>query len=262
LAVSDDLVKWEPLGAILPRGENGAWDQCQAAGGPALCDTTWGGGSSLERFGGSYWMSYLGGALPGYETPPLSTSLAHTHHPDKPEAWSRIGKPTLTPGDADARPFERRTIYKTQIVRDPASRLGCPFVMFYNASDEACVERIGMAVSDDMLNWRRFGDAPVIDNGSGISGDPQLVRIGDLWVMFYFGAFWRPNAFDTFACSSDLVNWTKWDGPDLVAPSEPWDREFAHKPWVLEHDGIVYHFYCAVGDQGRTIALATSEPVA
>ena len=119
-----------------------------------------------------------------------------------------------------------------------------------------------MAVSDDMLHWRRYGDEPVIANAGAsrwaISGDPQIVRLGDLWVMFYFGAFWKPNAFDTFACSRDLVHWTKWEGPDLIAPSEPWDKQFAHKPWLLKHDGVVYHFYCAVGTEGRAIALATS----
>ena len=42
-------------------------------------------------------------------------------------------------------------------------------------------------------------------------------------------------------------------------PSEPWDKTYAHKPWVIKHNGVVYHFYCAVGDQGRVIALATSK---
>jgi len=27
---------------------------------------------------------------------------------------------------------------------------------------------------------------------------------------------------------------------------------------MIKHDGVVYHFYCATGDQGRVIALATS----
>jgi hypothetical protein len=36
---------------------------------------------------------------------------------------------------------------------------------------------------------------------------------------------------------------------------------YAHKPWLLKHDGVVYHFYCAVGNQGRVIALATSRPM-
>ena len=66
------------------------------------------------------------------------------------------------------------------------------------------------------------------------------------------------GAFDTFAVSRDLVHWTKWSGPDLIAPSEPWDREYAHKPWLVRHEDTVYHFYCAVGTEGRVIALATS----
>lgn len=31
------------------------------------------------------------------------------------------------------------------------------------------------------------------------------------------------------------------------------------KPWVIYYKGIVYHFYCAVGNEGRVIALATSK---
>jgi predicted GH43/DUF377 family glycosyl hydrolase len=115
-----------------------------------------------------------------------------------------------------------------------------------------------MATSHDMVHWQHYGKVPVIDNGKGISGDPQIVRIGDLWVMFYFGAGWQPGAFDTFAVSRDLVHWTKWTGPNLLQPSEPWDKTFAHKPWLLKHDGVVYHFYCAVAGDDRTIALATS----
>ena len=85
------------------------------------------------------------------------------------------------------------------------------------------------------------------------------MKIGDVWVMFYFGAGWKPRAFDTFACSYDLAHWTKWDGQNLVEPSEAFDQTYAHKPWVLKWNGVVYHFYCAVGSAGRVIALATSK---
>ena len=43
--------------------------------------------------------------------------------------------------------------------------------------------------------------------------------------------------------------------------SESYDKTHAHKPWVIKHNGVVYHFYCAVGDRGRGIALATSKPL-
>ena len=31
------------------------------------------------------------------------------------------------------------------------------------------------------------------------------------------------------------------------------------KPWVIKWNDVVYHFYNAVGNQGRVIALATSK---
>jgi predicted GH43/DUF377 family glycosyl hydrolase len=206
-------------------------------------------------------MSYIGGAKQGYETDPLSVGIAWTKTPDRPVPWTRVAEnPILGPDQPEARSFEKATLYKSNILWDKDESLGFPFVMFYNAKQQGkAVERIGMAVSKDMVHWTRFGQEPVIDNHKGISGDPQVARLGDLWVMFYFGAGWKRGAFDTFACSRDLVHWTKWDGVDLIAPSESWDKTFAHKPCVLKHDGTVYHFYCAVGTEGRAIALATSK---
>lgn len=259
LAESDDLLNWRILGAILPFREEG-WDRWQADGSIALVDPTWGGGSEIGTHDGKYWMSYFGGDKQGYETDPLSIGMAWTTEPAMAEPWNRLAEnPVLSPSDEGARPFERATLYKSHIFHDEARTLGEPFVMFYNAKQQGdWIERIGMAVSDDMRNWTRYGEGPVIDNREGISGDPQIIRMDDLWVMVYFGAGWKPRAFDTFAVSRDLTHWTKWDGPHLVAPSEPFDETFAHKPWLVKHDGVVYHFYCAVGDQGRTIALATS----
>lgn len=44
----------------------------------------------------------------------------------------------------------------------------------------------------------------------------------------------------------------------LISPSEEYDKVYAHKPWVIKWNGTVYHFYNAVGNEGRVIALATS----
>ncbi len=259
LAESEDLLRWRPLGTIL-RFRDGTWDAKQAAGYIALQDCTWGGTYNPDTYDGKYWLSYLGGALAGYETDPLSIGMAWAGDPTRPVEWNRLDEPVLSPKQADVRPFERITLYKSNIIHDKAQSLGYPFVMFYNGKQPKR-ECIGMAVSKDMQHWLRFGADPIIDNGDGISGDPQVVRMGELWVMHYFGAFWKPKAFDTFACSYDLAHWTKWDGPHLIEPSEPWDETYAHKPWVIKHEDTVYHFYCAVGNRGRVIALATSRPI-
>lgn len=259
LAVSPDLLRWRVAGAILPFAEDG-WDKWQADGSIALVDPRWGGTYELSTHDGRYWMSYFGGSKRGYETDPLSIGMASTVDPSAVDSWSRSERnPVMRPSDDAARPFEQATLYKSHVFLDESRTLGKRYVMFYNGKQRGeWVERIGIAVSDNLLDWQRYGDGPVIDNGRGISGDPQIIRMDDLWVMPYFGAGWKARAFDTFAVSRDLRHWRKWDGPHLMEPSEPFDETFAHKPWILKHDGVVYHFYCAVGEGVRTIALATS----
>jgi len=264
LAQSDDLLHWQKLGPILSFPGAGQWDARQADGGIALCDYHWNGTHELEPYEQKYWLSYIGGAKKGYETDPLSIGVAWTRNPVRAREWNRVSdNPVLSPQQADARPFETQSLYKSQIIHDEKRTLGWPFVMFYNAKCKNGFEQIGMAVSSDMVTWLRYGPNSVIVNGeaekNGISGDPQIVKMGEVLVMFYYGAGWQPKAFDTFAASCDLVHWTKWEGPHLVDPSEPYDQTYAHKPWVVKWNGVVYHFYCAVGEQGRGIAVATSK---
>ncbi len=263
LAESENLLDWHPLGKILSFRDSG-WDRWQADGSIALVDTKWGGSDQPKRYQGKYWMSYLGGALQGYETDPLSIGIASSPKPWEAAEWTRLPQnPVLSAQQADVRDFEKLTLYRSNVIFDAAKSLGFPFVMYYNGKYKNGYERIGMAVSNDMQNWQRYGAEPVVANGEdkmrGISGDPQIVRMGDLWVMFYFGAGWKPKAFDTFAASYDLVHWTKWEGANLMEPSEPWDETYAHKPWLVSYNGVVYHFYCAVGKEGRAIAVATSK---
>ena len=266
LAESDDLLHWKPLGTLLDRGPKEAWDHANAGGYIALFDTKWGGTNTVGTYRNLYWLSYLGGRTFGYEGMPLSVGLASSPDPVSLSGWKKEPAPVLSPGDADARPGETATLYKSFVFHDDNRTLGAPFVMFYNAKPTGGSEQIFVAVSDNMLQWRRYGSGPVLENlpppnarRSVISGDAQIVRMGDVWVMFYFGAFWKPGAFNTFAVSRDLVHWTKWDGPDLVSRSEPYDARYAHKTWIIQHEGVVYHFYCAVDNNDhRTIALATS----
>lgn len=261
LAESKDLLNWTSKGRIMSFTKN-TWDANQKAGYMALVDIRWGGGYKAKRYQGKYWMSYLGGATEGYEAGTLGVGMATSPEVNRVSEWSRFEKPILLPGDADARWFEKKTIYKSSVIFDKKKRTGYPFVMYYNAKgDTADYESIGMAVSDDMKTWKRTGADPVITRGKGICGDAQIVKIGNIYVMFYFGAFWKPGAFERFACSYNLVHWTDWEGADLIASSEDYDQTYAHKPWVIKWKGNVYHFYNAVGTNGRVIALATSSPI-
>lgn len=266
LAQSDDLLHWETQGRLMSFSDSSTWDAEQKAGYIALQDTQWGGSYAWQPYQNKHWMTYLGGNTQGYERGLLSIGLAWTEQNSATaHEWERLSRPILMATDEEARWFENSTLYKSSVIWDQSETIGYPFVMYYNARGDSLrpergAEWIGMAVSEDMVHWKRFGENPVINHHTGISGDAYLQKMGDLWVMFYFGAFWKDGAFDRFACSYDLVHWTDWEGADLIAPSEPYDEVFAHKPYVIKHKGVVYHFYCAVDENdNRGIAVATSQ---
>jgi predicted GH43/DUF377 family glycosyl hydrolase len=274
LAKSKDLLQWKTLGKLLNFGDTTnadamEWDANQKAGYIALQDFNWDGSYQLQKFNKKYWMSYIGGKEKGYETGKLSIGIANTDNDiTRPHAWKTYD-PILSMTDIDVRWWENKKLFKSTIIWDKEKKTGHPFVMYYNANGDTSnntprwrwFERIGMAVSDDMINWQRFQKDPVVHHKLGITGDAVIQKIADVWVMFYFGAFWegRKDAFNRFACSYDLVNWTDWNGDDLIKSSEPYDAKFAHKPFVVKWKGVVYHFYCAVDAKDhRGIAVATS----
>jgi predicted GH43/DUF377 family glycosyl hydrolase len=269
LATSDDLLHWQSLGRMLSYPQGDVWDKNQRAGYISLIDMQWGGSYKAQVFNDKHWMSYFGGNATGYEMGMLKEGIAYTDGDiTKAHEWKPLNKPVLTPTDPDAGWWESLTQYKSSVIWDKTKKLGHPFVMYYNAggvnpTNKVKAERISIALSDDMVHWKRYQGNPIVNHEEGITGDAVIQQMGDVYVMFYFSAF-RKNrpykAFNTFACSYDLVHWTDWNGADLVIPGEKYDNLFAHKSYVVKWNGVVYHFYCAVNDDNqRGIAVAVSK---
>ncbi|MBM6991689.1 MAG: beta-galactosidase [Prevotella sp.] len=281
LAESNDLLHWTTLGRLLSYRDSG-WDMNQRGGFPALIDWTWGGSYAMQPYKGQHWMTYIGGHGTGYEAvrEPLNIGLAWTKGDiTRAHEWSTATKPLLSIADRDAEWWEKLVQYKSTIYLDRHRQLGKRFVMFYNAgginpANQMKAERIGIATSNDLRHWTRYAGNPVYFHEAPgiITGDAQIVRMErpdlgkePLYVMFYFSAYnptRRYDAFNTFSVSRDLIHWQDWTGPDLIYPTKPYDNLFAHKSCVVKHEGIVYHFYCAVNRDGqRGIAVATSTPM-
>lgn len=264
LAKSQDLVNWEPVGLILKRNENNHWDSKQCAGYVAFPDIRFGETNEIRKINDKYYISYLAGNSDGYEPDPLYMGLAYTPDPTDCDQVKRLDDPILKPDDIDSREYEVRTLYKSYMFEDIDNLTGNKYVNAYNAKDTTNRERIYLAVSNDAENWKRYGDTPIIDDikdnsDSQISGDPQIVKIDDIYVMFYFRKVNGIPAYNTFACSYDLVKWTKWTGEPLIKAEYDWENVHAHKSWVVKYKNRVYHFYCAVNsNRERFIALATS----
>jgi predicted GH43/DUF377 family glycosyl hydrolase len=272
LAQSADLLHWSTKGRLMSFSKDTTlWDANQRAGYIALQDMQWGGSYQWQPYNKKYWMSYFGGNATGYEAGLLSIGMAYTtKDPSKPHEFQRLSQPILSSKDADVRWWENKKQFKSSVIWDKKKLTGYPFVMYYNANGDTAIdnkktrwfERIGMAVSNDMIHWKRFQAEPVMHHPAGITGDAVIQQIGNLYVMFYFGAFWedRKGAFNRFAVSYDLVHWTDWKGDNLIESSVPYDERFAHKSFVVKHNGVVYHFYCGVNNKDqRGIAVATSK---
>lgn len=77
----------------------------------ALVNHEQGEDASLGQYAGKYWLSYIGGALKGYETDPLSTGVAWTATAAEERKWTRVAQnPVLGPKEADVGEFERKTL--------------------------------------------------------------------------------------------------------------------------------------------------------
>ena len=264
IAESYDLLHWKVLGEILE--EHNGWDNAQSGGYAQLQDNSFGGSNELFTVGGEYLFAYIGGNFLGYETDPLSMGIATASDFLNFDDYKKYPKPILSGSDADARKGETLTIYKADIFYDSKKTLGYSYVNAYNAKDSTQRESIFLAVSNDCIDWKRYGDKAIIPvtecaDSVRINGDPQIIMMDGYYVMLYFVYDEAVGAYNTFAVSSDLVHWTKWDGEPLIRSEYDWESKYAHKQWVIKENGVVYHYYCAVNDKERFIALATSHPI-
>ncbi len=266
LLCSHNLLDWNDVGYILT--EHNGWDSAQTGGYAQLIDNEFGGSNEIRAVDGKYLFAYLGGSRTGYETDPLWMGLATCTNIKDLSSYHKQKEPIFTTLDADCRTEESATLYKADMFVDEKQTLGHKYVCAYNAKRADGRESIFLAVSDDGFVWSRYLDRAIISVGEcepsiRINGDPQIIVMDDLYVMLYFIYDGASNkAWNTFAVSDDLVHWTKWGGAPLVQSEYDWENVYAHKQWVLSHQGTVYHFYCAVNNRNeRFVALATSQEI-
>ena len=83
--------------------------------------------------------------------------------------------------------------------------------------------------------------------------------------MYYYGLDRHGKARELLALGRDPFHFTK--APEIMigpGPQGSVDETYAHKPCVICHDGVLYHFYCAVAgkwpNEVRGISAARSKP--
>ncbi len=246
LARSDDLFHWEHEALLFKRHDRNGWDSAGVAATWIIKEDELGEPPLLRKIDGKYWMAYHSYPDAGYEAGPAEIGIAWSTD-DELRVWHRLEKPVLSWRDADD--WEYGGLYKACIVEEDGL-----FYLFYNAKNPGVwpwKEQIGVAVSNDLQNWKRLPENPVVRVNEGswdsrFAADPFVVKDRGRWVMFYYG-YDGVHAQEGLAFSDDLRTWMKAPSPVIrFGSTGELDALHAHKPSVLSWEGKLHHFYCAV----------------
>ncbi len=268
LAVSRDLVRWRKLGCIVPRDPASPVARHSVALNWILREASFDSPGELKKVRGRYVGVYQVYPGAGYEVGPGRIGLCWS---DDFRRWE-LGEICLRPEDgAD---WERGGLYKPCLIEVSGT-----YYLFYNAKTQNLPksegggwrEQTGVATSTDLKTWKRYEGNPILRNGGPgspderFASDPCVVLDGKRWLLFYFGLDKKGKARDLLATGDGPFQMTKSDRILIdVGPPGTVDSTYAHKPSVVMHRGILYHFYCAVSgrhpNEVRGISVARSRP--
>lgn len=245
LAVSTDLVNWSKHGMIIDRGGPGTPTRHNVALTSILRENDLFSPAELRKIDGRYVGTYHAYPNAGYEAGPAAIGLCYSRNLLD---WE-VEDPILYPDPSC--PWEAGGLYKSWLMEHDGT-----IYLFYNAKnrdEQPWFEQTGLATSSDFRTWHRFPGNPVLPLGlpgefdDTYASDPCVLRAGEAWVMFYFGYSSDRHARDGYATSNDLFSWRK-SGEILIDVGAPGtiDDKYAHKPSMVFHDGVLYHFYDAV----------------
>lgn len=133
--------------------------------------------------------------------------------------------PVFSPGYNDA--WDNEDVGNPCVVKE-----GLTYKMWYWGDNVLTgIDQVGLAVSNDGINWQRAGSGPVIapdqdiswQDGEGI-GTPQVLRVNSGYVMAYHAADQSGTIRIGLATSSDGLEWKKEHNPILdIGSDNSWE---------------------------------------
>ena len=263
LASSPDLVRWTNEGCIVKRDPFSPILKYNVAMNWILRENGLYSPGEVQKVDGQFLGAYHAYPDQGLEQGAAVIGLCRSKDLRN---WT-IDPPSLKPQEGAE--WERGGLYKPCILRYQDT-----FYLFYNAknqTDPPWHEQTGVAMSKDLRRWTRYPGNPVIRNGAlgspdeKFASDPCVLQDGKQWILFYFGLDSRGVARDLAATSPDLLHATKCNRVLIdVGPKGSIDSAYAHKPSLIQYQGDLYHFYCAVSHESepevRGISVARSRP--
>ncbi|KAL7547710.1 hypothetical protein ACHAWF_010986 [Thalassiosira exigua] len=198
LAESHNLLEWTNIRLAMGYGEEGSFDHGGVVlGAYLLNDYEIKAKRTLKQVDGKYISLYGAYAKKGsYEPDPGSQGLASS---EDGLVWKREYEECMLSihGPGIVKEWEKDSIYQPWVVEN-----GGLYYNYYNAKQlPQWIEQIGLATSDDLRNFERFKDNPILRVSKRINSalndgfDTQFASDAKVfydseeshWVMFYFG---------------------------------------------------------------------------
>jgi len=289
LATSTDLLHWKRVALVAPRDSASKFTKYNIALSSILRNKQLRSNGEAIKINGRYLGAWNAYPSAGYEEGAAVIGLAWS---DNLLHWE-LTDPILYP--QDGAPWEHGGLYRPDLMLDRGT-----YYLYYNAKTDTLPksvgggwhEQTGVATSRDLKTWTGYAGNPVLRNGprgsatypasnlihatqpptpdardSRFASNPFVVQNGADFAMFYFGfRYQQPGrACEMLALGADPYTFVKV--PEILidtgAPGSI-DETYAHKPSVITHEGMLYHFYCAVSgkwpNETRGIAVARSRP--
>jgi predicted GH43/DUF377 family glycosyl hydrolase len=219
---------------------------------------------------GAFYMTYVGYDGKGYQTG-LATS-------DDLVNWRRVG---LIGKRDPADPYTRYNIAITSILRDTGLRdpghlkqVDGRYLGVWNAYPLPGYEEgpavIGMAWSDDLINWERT--APILFPADGAAWErgglykPYIYQEDGLYYLYYNAKTadvpWHEQI--GVATSRDLLTWTRHAANPLIRNGPPGsvDDRFAADPVVFRHEDqwVMYYYGFSTDRAARDLLALGDDP--
>ena len=180
------------------------------------------------------------------------------------KSWIRkVNYPVLTPGSNDKWDYGRAGV-------GPVIKKDNKFVMYYNGwGDQNGLWQVGMAVSNDGINWEKYPNP--IFSGNLYGDDARInanyvMKLGNQYYMYYtYGPNYGVNYKIGLAFSSDGVNWEKYQNNPILDASQNWEGTGIGNASVINTSTIVERNYFSLiysntsGGSNTAFGMAFSE---
>ena len=186
---------------------------------------------------GSYWL--------GFESFNGSLNRIYLASSMDSETWTVFDKALLDVSAGDD--WEHHAVSSGTIMKDEGI-----YKLWYSGHDKYKY-RIGYAVSEDGINWKRTDENPVMDTGAAGGWDsdcaayPFVMKEDGIYKMWYYGFGKDAPPSIGYAASKDGIYWERHPEP-VLTPGKAgiWDSYFVGYPSIIKEGDKYLMWYAAV----------------